>query len=190
MILSDNAINFARLAGAIVIEPYDPEALGGNSYDVHLSPHLLLYKCMRGAIWNEPVPLDCKVDNPTYSETIGPDGFILQPNTLYLASTVEYTETHDTVPYLDGKSSVGRLGISIHVTAGRGDVGFKGHWTMEITVVRAVRVYAGMPIGQLTFHTVEGVVEKRYDTKPGAKYTDRDPKPQASRMWRNFLPKT
>lgn len=92
------------------------------------------------------------------------------------------------MPYLDGKSSVGRLGIFTHVTAGRGDVGFCGHWTLEICVVGApVRVYPGMPIGQLTFHTIQGVVQRVYNTKAGAKYTDaRDPRPQASRMHKNF----
>lgn len=187
MILADTAIRRAVDAGAIVITPFDDRALGGNSYDVHLSPHLLTYKAMRGAVWNEPLPLDCKIDNPTIEHTIDDHGYVLKPGQLYLASTIEYTETHEHVPYLDGKSSVGRLGINIHATAGRGDVGFCGHWTMEITVVLPVRVYAGMPIGQLTFHQVKGVVRAKYATKANAKYVDaHDPKPQASRMYRNF----
>ena len=74
-------------------------------------------------------------------------------------STLEYTETRRFVPFLEGKSSVGRLGIDIHATAGKGDVGFCNHWTLEISVSQPVRVYAGMPIGQLIYFLVEGEVE-------------------------------
>lgn len=192
MILSDSAINFARLAGAIVIEPFELECLGGNSYDVHLSPHLATYaKPIAHATVGqhaafEPVSLDAKTEAPIYRFEIPPDGYRLHPGVLYLASIVEYTETHDHVCYLDGKSSVGRLGVSVHITAGRGDVGFCNVWTLEITVVHPVRVYAGMPIGQLTYHEVKGDVVAKYGTKPGAKYAERSPLPQASRMHRNF----
>jgi dCTP deaminase len=194
MILSDSAIDFARQAGRIVIEPYDPACLGGNSYDVHLSKHLATYALPlahaqpgQHAMF-EPVYLDVKKEPTVYRFEIPEDGYLLRPGVLYLASTEEYTETLDHVPYLDGRSSVGRYGVSIHVTAGRGDVGFKGHWTMEITVVHPIKVYAGMPIGQLTFHSVLGDVQSRYDTKPGAKYAERDPLPQPSRMFKNFTP--
>jgi dCTP deaminase len=113
-------------------------------------------------------------------------GFLLKPGQLYLASTKEYTRTEKYVPFLDGKSSIGRLGITIHCTAGRGDVGFAGHWTMEIHVVQPVMVYAGMPIGQLIYFET-GPVDVSYDEKPGAKYHDgRNPDPQPSRMFRNF----
>lgn len=185
MILSDSAIKAAMKAGSIVIEPFEKSALGGNSYDVHLGPWLMTYNLHPDGSYT---PLDCKQE-PTCNEIeMNPDtGYLLTPGTLYLASTLEYTETNDHVPYLDGKSSIGRLGISIHVTAGRGDVGFKGHWTMEITAIHPVRVYPNMPIGQLTYHTVNGPVQARYDQKDSGKYRDgRDPKPQASRMWRNF----
>jgi dCTP deaminase len=104
---------------------------------------------------------------------------------LYLGVTQEYTETHQHVPFLEGKSSVGRLGIDIHATAGKGDVGFCNHWTLEISVVHPVRVYAGMPIGQLIFFGVEGEVLNPYNRKPSAKYNGRDPRPMESMMWRN-----
>ena len=191
-ILSDTAILAAmewRTAAdrpEIVIDPFDPACLGGNSYDVHLSRHLLVY-LRQFDRYNRELPLDCATRNPYAEFEIGDRGFVLQPNQLYLGSTVEYTETHAHVPYLDGRSSTGRLGISIHETAGRGDVGFCGHWTLEISVREPRVIHAGMRIGQLTFHTVEGEVRNRYATKPGATYAGpRNPKPVPSGMWRSY----
>ena len=179
MILSDTAIVHAIRNGSIVIQPFDDTALGGNSYDVHLSQY--------GATYGSAVHLDAKREHELTHFTVEESGTILRPGVLYLASTVEYTETHEHVPYLDGKSSIGRLGIAIHATAGRGDVGFCGHWTLEISVVQPVIVYPNMPIGQLTFHTVEGAVSRPYASKAGAKYTDaRNPRPVGSRMYKNF----
>lgn len=178
MILSDTDIAAAIAASEIVIEPFDLKALGSNSYDVHLSPYVRIY---------EAGTLDAMVDNPVLDREIGPGGYVLQPGQLYLMSTVEYTRCSKHVPFLDGKSSIGRLGITIHCTAGRGDVGFRGHWTLEVHVVRPVRVYAGMPIGQLIFFET-GAVEMPYDEKPNAKYNNRDRWPQTSRMWKNFNP--
>ncbi|WP_448522322.1 dCTP deaminase, partial [Schleiferia thermophila] len=122
MILSDRDILAQIEAGNILIEPYDRDCLGSNSYDVHLSKYLATYL--------EP-ELDARRHNKLHHFEIGPEGFVLQPGQLYLGSTLEYTETHDHVPFLEGKSSVGRLGIDIHATAGKGDVGFCNHWTLE-----------------------------------------------------------
>jgi dCTP deaminase len=177
MILSDRAIMYAMQRGDIVIAPFDRARLGSNSYDVHLSEHIATYR-------NEE--LDAREDNPIDRHVIGADGLLLEPHVLYLASTVEYTETKGYVPYVDGKSSVGRLGIFIHATAGRGDSGFFNHWTLELSVVQPVRVYAGMPIGQLTYHTIEGEVEIPYDKKPSAKYNGVNPLPMPSGMHKNF----
>lgn len=182
MILTDGAIREAMKRGAIEIDPFDPAALGPNSYDVHLSPHLAYYTLPEGA------PLDCAVEPSLTHWTLERSG-LLQPGRLYLASTIERTRTTEHVPCLDGKSSIGRLGVAIHITAGRGDIGFNGHWTMEIIVAeRPVRVYVGMPIGQLTFHQTTGRPLTPYDQRTGSKYTDAavDPRPQPSRMWRNF----
>lgn len=178
MILSDTAILEAIHRGTISIEPFEPQQLGGNSYDVRLSKYFATYFG----------DLDCKAPPGVNRFVIDDNGLWLEPSEFYLASTMEQTKTLEHVPYLDGKSSVGRMGISIHVTAGRGDVGFHGHWTMEITVKKRVKVYPGMPIAQVTFHTVEGHVMRRYDSKLGAKYSDAylDNRPQPSRMYRNF----
>jgi len=188
VILSDSAILAAMELGDIVVDPFDRLRLGGNSYDVRLAPTLLTYHPLEGNTPG-PYPMDAMQEHSCFEHQVLRDGFVLVPGVLYLAATLEYTETHQHVPYLDGKSSIGRLGIFIHTTAGRGDVGFCGHWTMEISVVHPVRVYAGMPIGQLTFHSVEGEVLSRYANKPGAKYTQgrmEKPMPLPSMMWKNF----
>ncbi len=194
MILSDTAILEAMNRDEIVIEPFDLKALGGNSYDVHLSPYLKTYyarsqaECWYGPTGEHPV-LDVRKHNATHDIVLPPEGGLLEPGQLYLASTIEYTETHAHVPVLDGKSSIGRLGLAIHVTAGFGDVGFCNHWTLEIVALcHPVWVVPGMPIGQLRYHEVAGKVRGSYARKPHAKYTTRSPFPLESMMYKNFQP--
>ncbi|MBK6905488.1 MAG: dCTP deaminase [Saprospirales bacterium] len=176
MILSDSKILEALEKGQIVIEPYRPECLGTNSYDVHLGKYLATYKNRI---------LDAKKHNEIVVFEIPEEGFVLEPGILYLGVTEEYTETHNSVPFLEGKSSVGRLGIDIHATAGKGDVGFCNTWTLEISCTQPVRIYAGMPIGQLIYFLVEGDIQKYYNKKGDAKYTLRTDKPVESMMWKN-----
>lgn len=176
MILSDKKILEGLENGEIVIEPYDRSCLGTNSYDVHLGKHLATYKDR---------VLDAKKHNEIVHFEIPEEGFVLQPGTLYLGVTEEYTETHAAVPFLEGKSSIGRLGIDIHATAGKGDVGFCNTWTLEISVSMPVRVYAGMPIGQLIYFAVEGDIENYYNKKQNAKYINRTEKPVESMMFMN-----
>ena len=154
MILTDKGILAEIEKGTIVIEPYDREYLGTNSYDVHLSKYFATYDIHT---------LDAKKHNTITHFEIPEDGFVLQPGTLYLGSTLEYTETHAHVPFLEGKSSMGRLGIDIPVS-----------------------IYAGMPVGQLIYFVVDGDIENAYNTKPNAKYNQRSPKPMESMMWKNF----
>ncbi len=177
MILTDKKILEAIERHEIVIEPFRRECLGTNSYDVHLGKYLALY---------QDRVLDAKRHNPVQHLEIGDEGFVLQPGTLYLGVTEEYTETHNSVPFLEGKSSIGRLGIDIHATAGKGDVGFSNHWTLEISCVQPVRVYAGMPIGQLIYFLVDGDIENYYNKKQNAKYNQRTDRPVESMMWKNF----
>lgn len=176
MILTDVQILASIENGDIVIEPFKRGNLGTNSYDVHLGKYL--------AVYTEEI-LDARKHNPIKEVLIPEEGFVLQPGTLYLGVTEEYTETHNTVPFLEGKSSVGRLGIDIHATAGKGDVGFCNTWTLEISCVHPVRVYAGMPIGQLIYFRVDGDIEHYYNSKPNAKYNTRTDKPVESMMWKN-----
>ena len=177
MILTDTQILDEMKRGTIVIAPFDRQHLGSNSYDVHLGQWL--------AVYTDEI-LDCKKHNRIRTFRIPRGGMILVPSTLYLGVTKEYTETHRHVPFLEGKSSIGRLGIDIHATAGKGDIGFSNTWTLEISVRQPVRVYAGMPIGQLIYFEVSGDVEVSYAKKRGAKYTKRTVKPVESMMWKNF----
>lgn len=177
MILSDSRILEEIEKGTIVIEPFNRAKLGSNSYDVHLGKYLAVY---------DDTTLDARKHNKiTHFEIPDEEGYVLQPNTLYLGVTAEYTETHAHVPFLEGKSSTGRLGIDIHATAGKGDVGFCNAWTLEISCVQPVRVYAGMPIGQLIYFVVEGDIINSYATKGDAKYTGRTDRPVESMMWKN-----
>ena len=176
MILSDTRILEEIEKGTILIEPFNRSDLGTNSYDVHLGKHLACYADR---------VLDAREHNKIEHFEIPINGFELQPGVLYLGVTEEYTETHAHIPFLEGKSSTGRLGIDIHATAGKGDVGFCNTWTLEISVTQPVRVYKGMPIGQLIYFVVEGEVETMYNKKPNAKYNKRTIKPVESMMWKN-----
>jgi len=177
MILSDSKIRAAMARGEIVVRPFRPDCLGTNSYDVHLGPFLAVY---RGAA------LDARRANPVTEFRIPKDGFVLVPGQLYLGVTEEYTETHGYVPFLEGKSSVGRLGIDIHSTAGKGDEGFCNYWTLEMSVKIPVRIYAGMPVGQLIYFEISGAVERSYSAKRSAKYRRVSAHPTPSRMYLNF----
>ena len=176
MILTDKKILEAIETKEIVIEPFNRAKLGTNSYDVHLSKFMAVY---------ETQELDAKVHNKIKEIVIPEEGYVIQPGTLYLGVTEEYTETHNSVPFLEGKSSIGRLGIDIHATAGKGDVGFCNTWTLEISCVQPVRIYGGMPIGQLIYFKVHGDIENYYNKKPNAKYNTRTIKPVESMMWKN-----
>lgn len=178
MILTDMEIAKGIESGDIVIKPYDIQCLGSNSYDVHLGEMLAEYI---------PVVLDAKRHNQIHKYKIPEDGVILYPDKLYLGVTQEYTESHKNVPMLDGKSSTGRLGIDIHATAGKGDVGFCGFWTLEISVKMPVKVYAGMPIGQLWYLDIKGEVANPYNKKNSAKYSNELGEPVESMMFKNFL---
>jgi dCTP deaminase len=105
---------------------------------------------------------------------------VLKPGELYLAQTMEHTVTKNLVPVISGRSSIGRLGINVHATAGFGDVGFSGYWTLELFVVRPVIVYAGMQIAQIYYHTIQGQVEEykgKYMKNEGV---------QPSMIWKEF----
>ena len=114
MILSGLQIR-NHIGHEIIIDPFDDSRLNPNSYNLSLHNELLIYTN------NE---LDMKRDNPSEKILIPPEGFLLRPGKLYLGRTAEYTKTEGYIPMLEGRSSIGRLGICIHVTAGFGDVGF------------------------------------------------------------------
>ncbi|MCL1863122.1 MAG: dCTP deaminase [Defluviitaleaceae bacterium] len=149
MILSGKTIR-DKMGKEIIITPYDDGRINPNSYNLTLHNELVVYKSHE---------LDMKKQNDTQTILIPEEGFVLQPGTLYLGRTQEYTETDKYVPMLEGRSSVGRLGLYVHVCAGFGDIGFKGYWTLEIHCVQPIRVYAGVEICQIYYHSIEGDYE-------------------------------
>ena len=177
MILSDKQILKEIEKKNIIIEPFQREHLGTNSYDVHLGKWLAVY---------ENDILDARFHNKIRRFEIPESGFTLLPLKLYLGVTEEYTETRNYVPFVEGKSSVGRLGIDIHSTAGKGDAGFCNTWTLEISVKQPVKIYAGMPIGQIIYFEMKGEVEVPYNIKKNAKYNERTEYPVESMMFKNF----
>ncbi len=173
MILSGREIE-RNLGRKIVIDPYDRARLNPNSYNLTLHDRVRVYRSKA---------LDMRVENLSDEITIPEDGLLLEPHRLYLGRTVEYTETDDYVPMLEGRSSIGRLGLFVHITAGFGDVGFKGFWTLEIFCVQPIRIYGGVQICQIFYHTIEG----DYDPYTSGKYQN-NRGIQHSMLFKDFQP--
>lgn len=173
MILSSEKIR-ENLGKGIIIDPFDEANLNPNSYNLTLHNELLTY---------EEVVLDMKQRNRVRRLTIPEEGLVLNPNQLYLGRTVEHTETHDLVPMIEGRSSIGRLGLFVHVTAGFGDVGFRGYWTLEIFAVQPVRIYPFVPICQIFYHQIDGEFteyasdkyQDSHDVQPSLLYKELNP---------------
>ncbi len=172
MILSGKEIH-NRMGKDIIIEPFRKERLNPNSYNLCLSNELVVYTDSH---------LDMKKQHQTKTLTIPAGGLQLGPGKLYLGRTIEYTETYNLVPMLEGRSSVGRLGMFVHVTAGFGDVGFAGYWTLEIFCVQPVRIYPGVEICQIYYHTIEG----EYELYKSGKY-QKNRGIQASMLYKDFM---
>ncbi|MCB1044405.1 MAG: dCTP deaminase [Acidobacteria bacterium] len=173
MILSGPEIR-ARLGNDIIIEPFDQAQLNPNSYNLRLHGELQVY---RNRV------LDISKPNPTDRLEIPDDGLVLEPGRLYLGRTMERTITHNLVPMLEGRSSIGRLGLSVHASAGFGDVGFDGYWTLQIATVQPIRIFKHIKICQIFYHQVHGALV----TYDGGKYQgNRDIQP--SMIYREFGP--
>lgn len=179
-------------SGEIIIDPFDPNNLGPNSYDLTLSEMLLIYNLEppypgRWVPGQEPYihpgsVLDMRKEPATEEITIPDHGLVLWPGRLYLGATREHTRTDTLVPGIEGRSSVGRLGINVHITAGFGDVGFEGTWTLEISVIHPVRVYAGVRICQIYYQEPVGKIGKRYNSDKYQKQSE----PKPSMLWKDF----
>ena len=156
----------------IIIEPFDEKRLNPNSYNLSLHNELLIYT-------NKI--LDMRKKNDTQKILIPSEGYILEPGILYLGRTQEYTKTENFIPMLEGRSSIGRLGICIHVTAGFGDVGFAGYWTLELFCVQPVKIYPGVQIAQIYYHTIS----EPYERYTHGKYQN-NADIQASMLYREF----
>lgn len=160
MILTGSEI-LSELGNRIEIEPFDIHRLNPNSYNLRLANELLVYK---------EKTLDMKIPNDYERIRIPESGLLIMPGRVYLGRTMERTETHGLVPMLEGRSSVGRLGISIHETAGFGDIGFCGYWTLEISCVQPVIIYAGVEICQIYYHKIDDVIHRVVGTYNGTIY--------------------
>ena len=172
MILSGLEIE-KNLGKNIIIEPFNRSQLNSNSYNVRLHNKLLIYK---------KKTLDMKKPNETKEIIISEEGYKLEPNELYLGRTLEYTTTKNFVPMIEGRSSIGRLGIFIHITAGFGDVGFSGYWTLEIFCIKPIIIYPNVEIAQLYYHTIDGEYEE-YNSGKYQNNTDVQP----SMLYKDFL---
>jgi len=170
MIISGQEIK-KRLGSQIIIEPFSSNQLNPNSYNLRLHDELLVY--------NDCV-LDMKKAHSCTKLIIPEEGLVLQPGKLYLGRTFEYTKTLNLVPMLEGRSSIGRLGLFIHITAGFGDVGFAGFWTLEMFCVHPIRIYPLIEICQIFYHTIEGAFDlyqsnkyqNNYGIQPSLLYKD------------------
>lgn len=171
MILSGKEI-LKHMGKEIIITLFDEKRINPNSYNLSLADELLVY---------EQDELDMKKPNPTKRIVIPEEGLLLEPNRLYLGRTNEFTKTDRYVPMLEGRSSTGRLGLFIHVTAGFGDIGFAGYWTLEIFCVQPVRIYPNVEICQIYYHDIDG----EYDLYSSGKYQNNSGI-QASLMYKDF----
>jgi len=155
MLTARNILNHIK-TGDIKIDNFDESQLNPNSYNLTLAAE---YKTYIGRT------LDAKAENKMERRMFDKEGDILYPGQLYIMSTEEYTETHNLIPRVDGRSSIGRLGIFVHVTAGFGDIGFCGKWTLEVVVVRPVILYAGIKICQISYLAPDGPIDRVYKGK-------------------------
>lgn len=149
MILTGSAIEKAVYSGDIIIEPFNANQLGPNSYDFRLGSRCKIYR---------DYELDVAKENPTIDLVIDENGIVLDPHRMYLFNTAERMGSNLYVPIIRGRSSVGRLGVFIDITADLIDIGSINQWTLQVHTVIPTRVYPGMLIGQVTFWKVEGKI--------------------------------
>ncbi|KPJ53468.1 MAG: deoxycytidine triphosphate deaminase [Dehalococcoidia bacterium DG_18] len=187
MVLSDRTIKEEIARGRIVIEPLDPACIQPASVDVHLDSKLLVFRS-----WRSPFYIDVKQNLEDLTEIVeieGENPFFLQPGEFVLASTVEdVTLPDDIVGRLEGKSSLGRIGLLIHSTAGYVDPGWQGRLTLELSNVAKlpITLYYGMKIGQISFLRLTAAAERLYgDVGLGSKYQGQT-EATASRYYRDF----
>lgn len=178
----------------IFVSPYNEKNVSINSIDVTLSKNLTTYqkveiiKDKNGNNRIQPVEdldfIDMKAENKVYEIEIPEDGLIIVPGILYLGSTVEKAGSAIFVPMYEGRSSMARLGIQSHISAGFGDLGFQSNWTLEINVVHPVKIYPNIRIGQVFFHRVEEDAVKQQSLYNG-KYVSQEG-PKSSDSYKDF----
>lgn len=192
-ILSGKKIRHEIRSGDIEIDPFVEVNLNPVSIDLTLGDQALTYDTSEPVIpgaphrfrWDDG--LDSRRENRTKLHIIGPEGVLVRPGKLWLMHTAERVATKKYVPIIDGKSSIGRLGVAVHKTAGYGDPGFDGQYTLEVSSVHPVRLYAGMKICQMRFETIdEGM--NGIELYRGNYQGETSRGPVASRSWKQFEP--
>ena len=147
MILTGPAIKSAVRRGDVALDPFDESGINPNSYNYHLAGSLLLLG---------------RDGKPERKVTLPARGYVLKPGRVYLGATLERIGSDRYVTLLLGRSSIGRLGIFLNVTADLGHIGSSSHWTLELTAVQPVRIYPGMKIGQVSFWLTDKGSAHRY----------------------------
>ena len=186
MVLSDRTIREEIDQGRIVVDPFDPGLIQPSSIDVRVDRSFRVFHNGRYPYIDVRQPMD---DLTEKVEVEGDAPFILHPGEFVLGQTLErVTLPNDLVARLEGKSSLGRLGLLIHSTAGFVDSGFSGNLTLELSNVAnlPITIYHGMPIGQISFMRMDGPVDKPYGSgETGSKYQGQA-EPTPSRFYLNF----
>jgi deoxycytidine triphosphate deaminase len=172
MILTSAAMHEEWRRGRIVIDPFDESQLNPNSYNFRLGDHLRVYTAP---------PLDPKRENLFEDFTIDADGFLLEPQKLYLANTLEVMGSTRYAPTFAARSSVARLGLFINLSASLGDIGFIGQWTLQLFSIHPLRIYPGMKIGQIMWWTPKGEIDLYCGKYQGSRG------PQSTLIYRDFL---
>jgi dCTP deaminase len=186
MVLSDRTIRAEIEAGRLVFEPYDPALIQPSSVDVRVDRRFRVFNNARYPYIDVRQPMDDLTELMTVDKD---EPFILHPGEFVLGQTLERVRLpEDLVARLEGKSSLGRMGLLIHSTAGFVDAGFEGHLTLELSNVAnlPITIYHGMPIGQISFMRMDGPVEHPYGSdETGSKYQGQA-EPTPSRFHLNF----
>jgi dCTP deaminase len=186
MILSDRDIKKCLKSGEIMISPYNEEYLQPASVDLHLDRHFLMFETEKNYVIDPKKPMDKMMKKIVIKED---EPFVLHPGEFALGMIYEKTGVGDAmVGRLEGKSSVGRMGLLIHITAGFLDPGNNLKMTLELhnTATMPILLYYKMPIAQMAFERLTSKCEQPYGSFGTSKYVG-DMKPKASQMWKNFV---
>jgi dCTP deaminase len=186
MVLSDRTIREEVEAGRIAFDPFDPDLIQPSSVDMRVDRKFRVFHNARRPFIDVREPME---DLTELVEVSDDEPFILHPGEFVLGQTLEWVRLpDDIVARLEGKSSLGRLGLLIHSTAGFVDAGWEGNLTLELSNVATlpITIYHGMPIGQISFMRMDSPVERPYGTgDAGSKYQGQA-EPTPSRFYLNF----
>ncbi len=186
MVLSDRTIRAEIEAGRLAFDPYDPDLIQPSSVDVRVDRRFRVFHNARYPYIDVRQPMDDLTELVTVEED---EPFILHPGEFVLGQTLERVRLpDDIVGRLEGKSSLGRMGLLIHSTAGFVDSGFEGNLTLELSNVAnlPITVYHGMPIGQVSFMRMDAPVERPYGSDETSSKYQGQTEPTPSRFHLNF----